>query len=683
MKRWLVRSGLAAAALLGAALLLDWLCPPNMDRLATAGTEVLDRHGRVVALVPAPGGVWRFRVQAGEVAPILLETLVSAEDRYFWYHPGVNPLALLRASLQDIRAGRIVSGGSTLTMQAARLLEPRPRTVRSKVIEIARALQLEWHYTKPEILGIWLSLAPYGGNLEGVRAGSMAWFGTTPRNLDASQAALLAAIPRRPEAFRPDRHPDNARIPRDRILGADGGAMPSARLPMPRHAWQAVAGLAAPGTPTSGRLETTLDLPLQAALERLAADRLATSPERASVAMLVLDAGTREIRASVSGGDAGREARSGALDLTRAVRSPGSALKPFIYAMAFEDGIAGPETRLMDLPRHFGAYAPEDFDRGFAGNVTAGEALRRSLNLPAVALLEQIGPARFAARLKQAGVALRLPPGAAASLPLALGGAGISLRDLTGLYAALATTGTAKRPILYQPAVRLTYRTPLPRHGPDAPGHDEEGQGQSFGRLESRSGIPPLPEDGVFLQPRAAEAIASVLTQPLPESSLPGIAWKTGTSWGGRDAWAVGFDRAHVVGVWVGRPDGTPLPGATGRSLALPLLTRVFETLPAAPREPRVVARPSIASIASSNTVPANALRLLFPPPDATVNGDGPVTLRAMGGRRPLTFLMNGAPLSTDPARREVSWLPPAPGFYRLTVLDADGGVARVQMRVR
>ena len=315
---------------------------------------------------------------------------------------------------------------------------------------------------------------------------------------------------------------------------------------MPRHARQAVAGLAGPA-----RVTTTLDLPLQFALERLASEQLRRLPERASLALLVMDADTRQIRAIVSGGEGVNEARAGALDLTRAVRSPGSAMKPFIYAMAFEDGIAGPETRVEDLPHHFGAYAPEDFDRGFAGGVTAGEALRRSLNLPAVALLDQIGPAQFAARLRLAGVALHLPAGAEPSLPLALGGAGITLRDLTGLYAALATDGSAGGPRLLP---ELTAR------------------------------------GGPFLQTRAAETIASVLTQPFPDSSLPGIAWKTGTSWGGRDSWALGFDRAHVVGVWVGRPDGTPLPGATGRGLALPLLARVFEVLPSMPRDaPAVV----------------------------------------------------------------------------------------------
>jgi penicillin-binding protein 1C len=610
---------------------LDRLYPPNLSRLDHLGSEITDRTGRTLALLPAPGGVWRFR--AGEVAPVLIETLVATEDRHFFHHPGVNPLALARATVQAIRAGRIVSGGSTLTMQAARLLEPRPRTLRSKLIEIARAMQLELRYSKREILDIWLTLAPYGGNLEGVRAGSLAWFGTGPRLLSAEQAALLVAIPRRPEALRPDRHPARAQALRDRVLLAEGGPVPTARTPLPRLARQAVTRLA-----PAPRIATTLDAALQAGTERLASQRLRHLPERASLAIVIADAGAREFRALVSGGEGSGEGRGGALDLTRAVRSPGSALKPFIYALAFQDGIAGPQTRVDDLPRRFGAYAPEDFDRSFAGTLTAAEALRRSLNLPAVALLDRVGALRFAATLKSAGAPLRLPPGADPALPIALGGAGITLRDLAALYAALATDGAGR------PLALLAGETP--------PGQK-------------------------LLTPRAATAIAEVLTQPLPDGGPPGIAWKTGTSWGGRDAWAVGFDARHVVGIWVGRPDGTPLPGATGRNLALPLLGQVFSLLPPAPR-PQPAAPPPRTDAQGQ----ADALRLLFPPPNATLAGDGPITLRAMGGQRPLRFLVDGAPLSANPARREASWTPASPGFYRLTVIDTDGAAARVVVRV-
>ena len=617
----------AAVALLAVAL--DRAFPPNLARLHDVGTEVVDRQGRTVALLPAPGGVWRFVTEAAEVSPAFLDLLIATEDRAFWHHPGVNPVALARALVQDIAARRVVSGGSTLTMQAARLLEPRPRTVRSKLIEIFRALQLEAHFSKREILGMWLTLAPYGGNLEGVRAGALAWFGTSPRLLEPAQAALLVAIPRRPEALRPDRHAARARLLRDRILAANGIGdapdVPTARVPLPRHAPQAVAGFAGPA-----RVATTLDLPLQQAVERLAAERVATLPERASLALLIADASSREIRAVATA--------SGFLDLSRAVRSPGSALKPFIYALAFQDGLAGPETVLDDTPRRFGHYAPEDFDHGFAGEVTAAEALRRSLNLPAVALLDRVGPMRFAAVLQAAGVKLRLPAGADPSLPLALGGAGITPRQIAGLYAALATDGAASALIL---------------------------------RPEDRR--PPR----AFLDPRAAAAIAGVLTQPFPGSTASGVAWKTGTSWGGRDAWAVGFDAHHVAAVWIGRPDGTPLPGATGRGLAVPVLSRLFDLLPPAPRATPEPARPEAAARR------ADALRLLFPPPDAVLGFGGPVVLRAMGGRRPLTFLIDGAPIAADPARREAAWLPQAAGFYRVTVLDAEGSAARASVRIK
>ena len=656
------------------------MLPPDLSRLAAVGSEVEDASGRPLALLPAPGGVWRFRISAGDVSPAMLDLLIAVEDRRFWVHPGVDPVALARATIQMLRAGRVVSGGSTLAMQAARLLHPRPRTMRSKLIEMARALQLELRYGRAGVLEIWLTLAPFGGNLEGVRAGSMAWFGVPPIALEPAQAALLVAIPRRPEALRPDRHPGAAHAvvarvlagaaardptswggPRDAVpepagaavgapVGAPVGEGGIQRHSMPRHAVQIVASL-----PRAPVVRTTLDLPLQTALERLAQERLQTLPPRVSLAIVIADAETREVRAAFAG--AWRdEARAGALDLTRAVRSPGSALKPFIYAMAFAEGVAGPETRLADLPHRYGAYAPENFDRGFAGNITAAEALRRSLNLPAVALLDQVGALRFAATLQQAGATLRLPQGADPSLPLALGGEGITLREVVGLYCALASDGTGG-------ALRLLA-------------------------TDARDATP-------FLSSQVAPIVADVLTHPFPNGGPAGVAWKTGTSWGGRDAWAFGFDRRHVVGVWVGRPDGTAMPAATGASTALPLLAHVFDLLPKAPR---AVAPPTWTNAQSARQQDGNAggrpsgqpeqaatdaLQMLFPPPGAVLSADGAVTIRAMGGRRPLSFLVDGAPLTTEAARREATWRPPGPGFYRLTVLDAEGEAAHAGVQVR
>jgi len=344
---------------------------------------------------------------------------------------------------------------------------------------------------------------------------------------------------------------------------------------------------------------------------------------------LVADLPTREIRAAVTAGSA--------LDLTHAVRSPGSALKPVIYGLAFRDGLATPDTRLHDLPRRFGAYAPENYDHGWSGQVTAADALRRSLNLPAVALLDAFGAQRFAATLQAAGFGLVLPQGAEAALPLALGGAGTTMRDLGGLYAALGGGGQAA-------ALHL-----LP--GP-----------ASF--------VPLLPT-GIAVD------VTGILVQPFPGGGPDGIAWKTGTSWGGRDAWAAGMDARHVALAWTGRPDGTPVPGATGRQGALPLLASLFVHLPAAPLTPGPRAR------ATQDAAPSGTLRLLFPPPDAVLSGDGAVPLRVSGGQRPMTFLVDGARLEADPAARRVDWQPTGPGFFRLTVLDADGAAVRAQVRVR
>ena len=630
---WLgVVIGLFAAV--GGIITLDRYCPPNLGRLAAAGSEVLDRNGRTLAMLPAPGGVWRFRTTVDDVSPAFLSLLIAVEDRRFYRHPGVDPLALGRAAVQWLRSGRVVSGGSTLTMQAVRLLEPRPRTLRSKAIEILRALQLEAHYSKREILGMWLTLAPFGGNLEGVRAGSLAWFGVPATQLDPVEDALLVALPRRPEALRPDRHPDRARALRDRVLGeAMDVPVPTQRHALPRHAPQIVARL-----PAAPVIATTLDLPLQAALERLAATQLPKLPEHSSTAMLIADIRTREIRA-IHGGAWGSEPRSGWLDLTQAVRSPGSALKPFIYALAFQDGITSANAWINDLPHQYGGYAPENFDRGFAGKVTAGEALRRSLNLPAVALLDRIGPARYAAALRAAGIALRMPPGGAPSLPLALGGVGVTLRETASLYAALADDGAV---------------TPL-RLLPDS--------------TAARRGL---------VEPGVARAVADVLTQPFPGGGKSGVAWKTGTSWGGRDAWAVGFDKRYVVAVWVGRPDGTAIPGATGRTMALPLLEQVFDLLPFAPRHPN-----SAAPVAPTSSVAAEGgLRMLFPPRGAVVSR-GDIVIRMMGGRRPLAFMVDGAPLPTEASARDARWTPSGPGFYRITVMDADGDAAHAMVQVR
>jgi len=642
VRRWglIAAAGVAVmAATAGGVAAVGFVWPAPMPAAMHWGTEVRDRDGALLALAPAPGGVWRFAVSPEPVSPFFTQLLIAVEDRRFAEEPGIDPRAVLRAAWQWVRAGHVVSGGSTLTMQVARLLDPRSRGLSAKALEACRALALWSRFDRPHILGLWLSLAPFGGNLVGVEAASWAYFGKPPGALDAAEAALLVALPRRPEALRPDRHPLAAKRIRDRILllaearglltpaetvAALAEPVPIARLPMPRAVPQFYAAMRHPPV-----LVTTLDAETQAALDGLARTTLAGLPAKVSLAVMIADLPSGRLRA-VWAGDWGNAARAGSVDLTRASRSPGSALKPFLYGLAFSQGLAGPDTILADVPTRFGFYAPEDFSGQFAGRVTAAEALRRSLNLPAVGLLSRLGAARFAAALAAAGEPLRLPRGAVPSLPIVLGGAGQTMRGMMALYTALATNGAV-------------------------------------------AGKP-------LLTPAAAQMVAAILTRPFPGGAQQGIAWKTGTSWGDRDNWAFGFDRAHLVGVWVGRPDGTAMDGGAAADHAVPILAEVFGLLPAAPRD---VPRPAMRMLSLAVTPEADPLRLLFPPPGAVIEGGGALDLKAMGGTRPLRFLVDGAPVPSIAALRDTAWTPPGPGFYRLSVLDATGAVATAAIRVR
>ncbi|WP_419759816.1 transglycosylase domain-containing protein [Acidisoma sp.] len=645
--------GGAGAGLAAALWLVGRLDPAPMPRADAWGTEIRDRSGALLGLAPAPGGVWRFQTNPAEVSHLLTQLLVAVEDQRFGRDPGIDPPAILRAAAQWARSGHVVSGGSTLTMQVAKLLDPRPRSLPAKALEAARAVDL-WSRLPPDrILGLWLSLAPFGGNLVGVEAASWAYFGKPPGELDAAASALLVALPRRPEALRPDRHPAAARRVRDRILrlaeqrglltpaeteAALAEPVPTARLPMPRVVPQLLAGIHHPPV-----FATTLDAGTQSALTALARGTLGRLPPHVALAVMIADLPSRHVRA-VWAGDWGDGARAGSVDLTRALRSPGSALKPFLYGLAFSDGLAGPDTLLADGPENFGGYTPEDFTNRFAGRVTATEALQRSLNLPAVGLLARYGALRFAAALAAAGEPLRLPPGAEPSLPIILGGGGQTLRGLMALYAGLATDGRVV-PVTLQP-------------GP------------------SNSGLP-------MLTPEAAQTIAAILTRPLPGGGpAEGIAWKTGTSWGDRDNWAMGFDRAHVVGVWVGRPDGTAMDGGSASDHALPVLAGVFGLLPPAPVASRETTTATLQPLSLRVAPDADPLRLLFPPQGAVIAGMGSLDLRAMGGARPLSFLVDGAPVPSLPPLRDTEWTPPGPGFYRVTVLDAGGAAVHAAIRV-
>ncbi|MBV8778561.1 MAG: penicillin-binding protein 1C, partial [Alphaproteobacteria bacterium] len=432
------------------------LPPPALDRGRDVSVLVLAADGTILRGFLSGDGKWRLPIDPGEVDPLYRRMLVAAEDARFAWHLGVDPLAALRAAAQLAASRRVVSGASTLTMQVARLLEPHPRSLSAKLGEAAKALALERRLSKDEVLRLYLTLAPFGGNLEGVRAASLAYFGKEPAHLSPAECALLVAIPRSPERLRPDRHPEAARAGRDRVLlrmaeagvisraalaEARAAEVPRIRFTMPFRAPHLARALRNedPAAPSHW---TTIDPLLQRRVEGLLKrEVLALDPE-ASIAAVIVDNRDWRVLAYAGSADFTAVARRGTIDMARAVRSPGSALKPFIYAMAFDRLLLHPETVLEDRPRQFGDYAPSDFDGRFQGDVTARQALQYSLNVPAVAVLERLGPARFVAALAAAGVRLRLPEHTAdPGLALALGGAGITLSDLVRLYAALHNGG--------------------------------------------------------------------------------------------------------------------------------------------------------------------------------------------------------------------------------------------------
>ena len=666
---------LLAIVALAAALILA-LGPAPLGKNLEYSTLVLDREGRLLRPFATSDGRWRLPARADEVDPRYLDLLFAYEDRRFRQHAGVDPFALVRASAQFILNGRPISGGSTLTMQVARLLEPHTRTLGGKLRQMVRAVEIERVLGKDEVLDLYLSLAPFGGNLEGVRAASLAYFGKEPRRLTLGEAALLVALPQSPEARRPDRSQRAARLARDRVLDrvadrlpaseiarARAEPIPVARVPMPM-----LAPIAAEEAVVRARNERvqqlSIDAVWQKSLEDLARARARALGPDISIAILAIDHATGEILAKVASADYFDPRRAGHVDMTQALRSPGSTLKPFIYGIGFEDGFIHPETLIDDRPARYGSYAPENFDLTFQGTVSVRKALQLSLNVPAVAVLDRIGSSRLTARLAQAGAALVLPQGEVPGLAMGLGGVGIRLTDLVSLYGGLARLGTT---------VALTDR--------------QTGEPSATRRL---------------MEPVAAWYVDNVLLgTPPPENAAGGrIAFKTGTSYGYRDAWAVGFDGKRTIGVWVGRPDGAPTPGLVGRGAAAPILFEAFarsgkmlSPLPHAPKS---------ALFATAATLPVplrrfqpqgfataieRPVRILFPPNGAKLdvavgNRFESVAVKIAGGSQPLTILVNGAPVATT-EKRTVFFAPDGPGFLRLTVMDAKGLTDSVVVRVQ
>ena len=693
MRRWRglsrVAATLAVASLIVAGVVGGWvvaLGPLPLEQVRTVSTSIIDRNGKLLRAYAMADGRWRLPVDAGTgVDPGYLKLLLASEDRRFRSHGGVDPLALGRAALQLVTRGHIVSGGSTITMQLARLMEPRrERSIYAKLRQMVRAIEIERQLNKDQILDLYLALAPFGGNLEGIRAASLAYFGKEPKRLSLAEAALLVALPQSPETRRLDRHPDNARAARDRLidrmvdehgtsaedaLQAKAVAVPRLRKPMPilaPHSSDAAVA-SVKDTPV---IRLTLDSGLQKALETLARDRAIAQGPQISVAMIAVDNESGDVLARVGSSDYFDALRAGQVDMTRAVRSPGSTLKPFIYGLAFEDGFVHPESLIDDRPIRFGSYAPENFDMTFQGTVAVRKALQLSLNVPAIAVLDRVGASRLSSRLKQAGGNLVLPKEEAPGLAMGLGGVGITLQDLVQLYAGLARLGTTRplREIMTAGDAREPMRL-----------MDQAAAWQVGNVL---IGTPP-PENGVHNR----------------------IAFKTGTSYGYRDAWSIGFDGRITIGVWVGRPDGAPVAGLVGRTAAAPIL---FDAFARTGKIPAALPRPPKGALLASNARLPLPLRRFRPVGDLVQTGrdqaphiqfplngsridvdrsgngqSAAMPVKVAGGVLPLTMLVNGVAVGEIDSRRQRLVEPPGPGFTRLTVIDATGAADTVVIRVQ
>ncbi|MFV0261832.1 MAG: peptidoglycan glycosyltransferase PbpC [Kluyvera sp.] len=553
--RWLAG---AVVFLCGAIVLADKLWPLPLHEVTPARVVVAEDGSPLWRFADAEG-IWRYPVTLEEVSPRYLEALIHYEDRWFWDHPGVNPFSIARAAWQDLTAGRVVSGGSTLTMQVARLLDPHPRTFGGKFRQLWRAFQLEWHLSKRDILTLYLNRAPFGGTLQGIGAASWAYLGKPPAKLSYADAALLAVLPQAPSRLRPDRWPGRAQAARNKVLERllIQGVWPAATVNeakeepvwlFPRQMPQLAPLFARAmlGRSRAEKIVTTLDAGLQRQLEELALNWTSRLPPRSSLAMIVVDNRDMKVRGWVGSADISDDSRFGHVDMVTAIRSPGSVLKPFLYGMALDSALIHPASLLQDVPRRIGDYRPGNFDSGFHGPVSMSDALVRSLNLPAVQVLDAYGPKQFAARLRNAGLPLILPAGAEPNLSLILGGAGARLADITAAYSAFA------------------------RHG-------------RVGKLRMLASDPLV--ERPLLSPGAAWIIRRILAaeaQPVPDASLPQVvplAWKTGTSYGYRDAWAIGVNARYSIGIWTGRPDGTPVAGQFGFASAVPLLNQVNNLL--------------------------------------------------------------------------------------------------------
>ncbi len=669
--------------------------PINLSRYEDRGALVLSHDGSFQHMFAAKDGLFRLKADVTKVDKRYLDTLIAFEDKRFYGHSGVDYLALMRATGQAIYNGRVISGGSTITMQVARLLEPRPRTWRSKLIEMARADQLEERYSKEQILGLYLTLAPFGGAYEGVRAASWHYFGREPLDLTWGEAALLTVLPQSPTVLRPDRHPEKAARARDKVLArvqstlgispADLAANKGFRLRLKGKKDGMVSASTAlhlafrlrQNKDAFDTVKTTLNANYQQGATDIIRRAVDLLPKGMTAAAVIVDSWTGDTITYIGSPNYFDIERAGAVDMVTAKRSPGSTLKPFIYGLGFDDGFLHPLSLISDEKTRFGDYAPRNFRGRFHGEVSVQYALQHSLNIPAVKVLSRVGAPRFAAELAGVGVTLDIPGNKDIGLALALGGAGISLEDLVRLYAALASDGKV-RPASFK-------------------GHSEDIKGKTIASATTRAYLHQIL--------KGVSPPADLMPSGMRRHGRK-IAFKTGTSWGFRDALSIGFDNRWVIGVWVGKPNGTPNPGHFGARTAAPILFDLFAMMPKS--EDRQIAqviqpsdrvkthwrvqdlsplqkhfdRPPLKYLAANVALPPV---IQFPVPDSALKlpkGPRKLLIETKGGEGALSLLVNGEPVSEIGPLGRVWWQPSGIGFHRLTVVDERGQSAQTTIRI-
>ncbi len=546
---------------------LNLFFPLPKERLfPPVSTLVYARDGELLRAYTANDDIWRIHCSMVEISHFHQKLVLAYEDRWFYWHYGINPISIIRAAITNFKAGQILAGGSTLTMQIARMTEPKARNFASKLKEAVRALQLEWSFSKKELLEIYFNLAPYGGNIEGVGSAALFYFGKPPAKLSIGEIALLTALPNSPTQLRPDVNSQLALLGRNKVLNrlskmgiiseqqykdALNESIPSVRRELPFLAPH-LCDFLKQRFPQIHEFHSTIDLKIQNTCQNLLVQHLGGLRGRgiSNGAVVVIDNQSMEVLTLVGSANFFDKINSGQVNGAMAPRSPGSALKPFVYALAMDQGIISPKSILEDVPVDYSGYSPENFDDIYHGVVTVEQALAQSLNIPAVNLTAQLNDKGIYSLLKSTGFTTIHRTQSEYGLPIILGSCEVKLLELTTLYASLAN----------------------------------KGQFRSYHLLQNEA--PALPKS--IISAPVSFIITEILTQlerpELPaywEFSLnqPKVAWKTGTSYGHRDAWSIGYRPEVTIGVWLGNFSGKGVPDLVGAEVATPLLFNLFNAL--------------------------------------------------------------------------------------------------------